>query len=85
MSVEPLLAKLGKKGKTVSPENLELLNRLCREARETGLPPHISISVRDRINKLMDCKSALELMGIPVLSNAGLNRMIRYWKEERVK
>ena len=85
VSTEPLLRKLEKKGKTVSDEMVDLLNQLCQEARETGLPPYISISLRNKLEKLMDHKSALECMGIPVLSNAALSRMIRYWKEEREK
>lgn len=83
VSTGPLLARLEKKGRAVSGEDLELLERLCREARETTLPPYISISIRDRLNKLMDSKSALELMGIPVLNQAGLKRMVRYWNEGR--
>lgn len=83
VSTGPLLAKLEQKGRAVSSEDMELLERLCREARETALPPHISITVRDRLNKLMDSKSALELMGIPMLSQTGLKRMTRYWNEGR--
>ena len=83
VSVAPLLTKLEKKGKAPTGEELGLLESLCKEARETGMPPYISISIRDRLNKLMDYKSVLETMGIPCLSNTSLKRMIRYWKEHR--
>lgn len=85
VSPVPLLEKLEQKGRTVSDEDRALLEEICRQARETAMPPHISISVRDRLKKLMDSKSALELMGIPVLSQTGLKRMTNYWNEERQK
>jgi len=85
VSAAPLLAKLEKKGKNPSEEEWLLLESLCKEAQETGMPPYISISVRDRLNKLMDYKSALETMGIPCLSNTSLKRMARYWQSHRQK
>lgn len=83
VSVTPLLRKLEQKGKKPTREEVDLLERVCREARETGLPPYISISTRDRLNKLMDYKSALEIMGIPCLSQTSLKRMVRYWTGQR--
>lgn len=85
VSPVPLLEKLEQKGHLVSAEDRELLEMLCSQARETAMPPYISISVRDRLKKLMDSKSALEMMGIPVLSQTGLKRMTSYWNEERQK
>lgn len=83
VSAEPLLEKLRQKGKKVTPEDMALLERLCAEARDTGKPPYISLSIRKRLDKLYNQKLALELMGIPVLSQTALKHMQRYWDQGR--
>lgn len=79
VSTEPLLEKLRERGKNISKEDLVLLTRLCEEARRTGLPPVITPSVRQRLERLYGCTQTLELMGIPHLNKTALKHMQRYW------
>ena len=85
VSPRPLLDRLAQRGQAAGPEDLALLERLCAEARAARLPPALSETERDQLNRLCICKTALELMGIPVLNKAGLRHMVRYWEKERAR
>lgn len=83
VSVQPLVDDLTRRGRELTGDELLLLERLCQEARKTGLPPHISLSIRKRLEPICPPAQALERMGIPILSKTALKHMSRYWSAER--
>lgn len=84
ISLQPVEDYLARKGKPpLTQEQRELLLSLCCEARNTGLPPYISITLRNRLNKIANPIYLQQLMGIPVLDKKELEIYKRYWRSER--
>lgn len=84
ISIQPVEDYLASKGKApMTQEQTGLLLSLRDEAQRTGLPPYISISLRDRLKKIADPVHIQRLMGIPVLSKKELAMYRRAWGGER--
>ena len=83
VSPHPLLEMLDQRHRTILPEDLIMIERICREAKQTGLPPKLSVGERERLDKLYNSKMALELMGIPALKDSALLHMKCYWAEQK--
>ena len=85
VSVEPLLAELKRRNKELTPGDMQMLIRFCEISRQTGFPPELKPFERQRLDKLFQCRRALELMGIPYMNKATLKHMKKYWASERQK
>ena len=71
--------------KSYTEEDKELIQTLCADARQSGLPPDLSTEKCRHLGKFCDIKKALEMMNIPPLRKAELRFMSRYWNENRSK
>lgn len=85
VSSEPFYRWLDECGKTCTDEDKEIIETLCADARQSGLPPDLSTEKCKQLGKFCDIKKALEMMNIPPLNKAELRFMARYWNENRTK
>lgn len=83
VSIEPFIEKMRLRKKQLTDDDIKLLERICRVAKETGIPPVLSASEEKRLNALQNWKYAFELMGIPALNKQARAHMLRYWEKER--
>ena len=81
--MEPFIEKMCLRKKPLTDDDIKLLERICRVAKHTGIPPVLSASEEKRLNALLNWKSAFELMGIPALNKQARAHMLHYWEKER--
>ena len=85
VSSDPFYRWLDENRKAYTEEDKEIIETLCADARQSGLPPDLSSEKCKQLGKLCDIKKALELMNIPPLRKTELRFMTRYWNENRTK
>ena len=85
VSSVPFYKWLDENGKSYTEEDKEIIETLCTDARESGLPPDLSAETCKYLGKFGNIKKALEMMNIPPLKKTELRFMTRYWNENRTK
>ena len=85
VSSEPFYRWLDECGKAYTEEDKEIIEMLCADARQSGLPPDLSSEKCKHVGKFCNIKKALEMMNIPPLKKTELRFMARYWRENREK
>ena len=85
VSSEPYYKWIEERGKTYTEEDKAVIEGICAQARESGMPPELSSEPCMYLGKFGDVKKGLALMNIPPLNKAELRFMARYWKENRTK
>ena len=85
VSSVPFYKWLDENGKSYTEEDKEIIETLCTDARESGLPPDLSAETCKYLGKFGNIKKALEMMNIPPLKKTELRFMARYWNENRTK
>lgn len=83
VSSEPYYRWLEERGKTYTEEDVSVVEGICAQARESGMPPELSSEPCMYLGKFGDVKKGLALMNIPPLNKTELRFMARYWKENR--
>lgn len=85
VSSEPYYRWLEERGRAYTEEDKAVIEGICTQARESGMPPELSSEPCVYLGKFGDIKKGLALMNIPPLNKAELRFMARYWKENRAK
>ena len=85
VSVEPALKQLERSKKSFCEEDFILLERLCRQAREQGIPISLDEADKRRLDRFGGSGKVLKMMGIPTFKGSELRRLQQYWEEERKK
>jgi len=85
VSSEPFYNWLEERGRAYTEEDKAVVEGICTQARESGMPPELSSEPCIYLGKFGDIKKGLALMNIPPLNKAELRFMARYWKENREK
>ena len=62
VSSEPFYRWLDECGKLYTEEDKKLIETLCADARQSGLPPDLSTEKCRHLGKFCDIKKALEMM-----------------------
>lgn len=83
VSPEPFYKWPEERGKAYTEEDKAVVEGICVQAKESGLPPELSSEPCKYIGKFGDIKKGLEMMNIPPLNKVDLRFMARYWKENR--
>lgn len=85
VSPEPLYRWVEEKGRELTAEHRDNIEKICSTARETGVPPDLSSAEVQLLSKIYSYKKALELMNIPALNKLEQRFMTRYWRANRTK
>ena len=83
VSSEPFYKWLDECGKTYTEEDKAVVESICTQAKESGMPPELSSELCKYLGKFGDIKKGLAMMNIPPLNKAELRFMARYWRENR--
>lgn len=83
VSPEPLYAWMRERNRDLPAEHRDNIEKICRVAKETGVPPELSSPECLLLGKISNYKKALEMMNIPPLNKGEMRFMERYWKEAK--
>ena len=85
VSVEPALKQLERNRKSFSEEDFALLEKLCRQAKEQGIPIHLDEADKRRLERFGGSGKVMKMMGIPTFKGSELRQLQQYWETEKEK
>lgn len=85
VSIEPILKRMERSKTPLSQEEIDLLERLCTQAKESGIPIHLDEADKRRLDRMGGSGSVLKMMGIPTVKGSELRHLQQYWETEKEK
>lgn len=85
VSIEPMRERMAKSKKELSKEDAALLEKLCIQAKEHGVPLHLDEADKRILDRMGGSGNVLKTMGIPIFKGSELRHMQEYWASEREK
>lgn len=85
VSPEPFYEWMSGKNMELTEEHRKNIEKICKAARETGVPPDLSSSEIQMLGKICSYKKALEMMNVPALRKTEQRFMTRFWKANGMK